>query len=127
LGLQHAAADMRQSVVRPDARDGREAARARRRHPLRGNARADDDRRDRRRAHGLAQARRPLDGGAGAAARDPRVDFRRLGGFGRQRRRVAVRDSIPDAMRDLALRHRRRAIRGGGRDQACEGVGGCRI
>jgi len=25
-------------------------------------------------------------------------------------------------MRDLAVRHRRRAVRGGGRDQACEGV-----
>ena len=68
-------------------------------------------------------ARRAPDGGAGAAADHPGADLRRRGGVRRQRRRGAVPDAVPDALRDVALCDRRRAVRGGGGAAACEGVG----
>ena len=90
---------------------------ARRRH-----AGADHDRRDRRGADRVAPARRTAHGGAGAAAGDPRADLRRRRRLGRERRRGAVPDAVPDALRDVALRRRRRAVRGGGGAEACAGV-----
>ena len=69
----------------------------------RRHAGADHDRRDRRGADGLAAARRPADGGAGAAADDPGADLRRLRRLGGERRRGAVPDAVPDALRALAV------------------------
>ena len=78
------------AALRPDAGDGAEAARARRRDAPRRHAGADHDRGDRRGADRVAEARRPFDGGAGAAADDPRADLRRRRRLRRERRRRAV-------------------------------------
>ena len=90
LDFQRAAANRRQPAVRHHARDGSQAPGAGRPDAPCRNARADHDRRHRRRPDGLAAPRRPTDGGARAAADDPRPDLRRLGRLGRERRRSAL-------------------------------------
>ena len=71
----------------------------------------------------VAEARRPADGRSGAAADDSRADLRRRGRLRRKRRRGAIPDSVPDAVRAVACRDRACALRRRGGAEACAGIG----